>query len=311
MVIMIELTKLISKISYVYPNGTQMSNRMMNIIYSESNASIRNVRLSSKVQFDNINISWGYLGLTSCIYLQSHSKIRSLASQSCFTLDHAFGPPDLKRKLFRISRLNQTLDPVIFADSLLDDADKDLIYKYLRMLVSSEFVDLTIPPFFRETLLQKEKSLSLLIKRSPVLYRLKSSTDDISSSWLKTQRSFFRNSSSAPLPLIAIKASEPVLTRKGYIKQRKINLIKVKPSYASFAEVLSPFSMFSVPFMLHSIPVYLSSGHPFYPIIGGFIPSLSPHEAIDLLISSMERCFISLNKFSKMEATLQEMCKYQ
>ena len=83
------------------------------------------------------------------------------------------------------------------------------------------------------------------------------------------------------------------LTPSGKIKFRPSVVNNITLSFDTIREAFAPSSMFAIHFILHSIPVYLSTNNPLYRLLGHFVPAMSSSESIDLMMNTIIRSSIS------------------
>ena len=97
------------------------------------------------------------------------------------------------------------------------------------------------------------------------------------------------------------KNREVFVDSKGEITSASYECIQSTVFYKSLKSVYCPTSMFAIPFILNSIPVFLSPYHPLFGMLGYYIPSLSPVDAVNLVLSSIMATSVSINRFSFLE----------
>lgn len=299
-----------AKISYVFPQGTKFANYTLDQIYKNSGASCRHCEISKVLRPNQVNITWGYLGLYSWLSLRASQKERNIAALSSFTLDHAFGPASLKRRIFRIARMDKTLTSIVLNQSLLNSSDIDSIYLHLKDISCQEAISLQSTPDLSAINLSRTKSISLLIKRSAVLSRLKGQSDRLTSSWLREMKPYSLHDKNEHFPIISMKKNEPILTSSGKVKSRTVMTSQITIPYQQISEVACPFSMFVIPFILHSVPVYLSEGHPLFPLLGSYVAPCPPSSAIDLVLEIIKRTSVSLDRFEFLETYLDSYSRF-
>jgi len=299
-----------TKISYVYPQGTKFANFTLDQIYKQSGAFRRQCEISKVLRPNQVNISWGYLGLYAWLSLCANTNQRNIAARSSFSLDHAFGPASLKRRIFRVARMDKTLTSIVFNQSLLNSSDIDSIYLHLKEISCQQTISFQSTPDLSAINLSAHRSISLLIKRSAVLARLKGKSDNITSTWLREMRPYFLHDKNKHFPIVSIKKNEPILTSSGEVKSRSVMTSQITIPYQHISEVVCPFSMFAIPFILHSTPVYLSEGHPLFPLLGSYIAPCSPSSAIDLVLDAIKRTSVSLDRFALLETYLHRYSRF-
>jgi len=293
-------------VTYVIPSSTTSANQNLVRIFKQSKAKQRGHKLSASINLNSVNISYGYLGLYANLVRQDFSSLATGKYSKMFILDHAFAPSSLKGDVFRLSVADTSLSTVLFNKKLITNSHEVKIKDHLLQLQHNQQICLSVPPISK-SLIDDNKKVSLLVKASPVLSRLKNYSCNSLSNWLSSHH----QKNSKTRHLIAIKNNEVVLTPDhSKIFSRKSNLADISLSYHDIAEVYVATSMIALQFILHSVPVYLSSIHPLYRLLGEYIPSLNPDCAMQLITDSITKTSISIANFGLLEEYLQRSVKY-
>ena len=293
-------------LSFVLPSSTSNANRSLKLICNQALSLGTDCFLSDTLVQGKINITYGYLGLFSEAVCSRYLQTQSPVFRSSYILDHAFAPPELKGKVFRLASMNSSLSPVLFNERFITSSDLDKIYVYLKKLASEVSVSLSISNYFKCI---SDHSFSLLIKSSPVLSRLlpHNHHNVVTNEWLKQHILFENNSgeSHKKFGLISLKRNEVYLTPYGKVRSRNALCIAHQFDYKSIKSVCCPTSMFALSFILHSIPVRLSDSHPLFRLLGGYIPSLSTSDALELIMNVIMRTSLSTECFPKLANYLE------
>ena len=285
-------------LSYVIPNSTKWANHQLKSIYKTSGASQRNRLLIDKFVEDTIHITYGYLGNYARIFFNDKSRLDTSILLSSFILDHAYVPPSLKGSVFRVARADNRLTPFVFHNkSLLPEIDE--IRSYLQDLQGQTSVKVSIQEKHLSTL--NNNYFSLYIKPSAMLNAL--FTTELEQDALRMQ-SLISSSPRHHKWIKCFKNHEVFVDSKGETTSASYECVQATVFYKSLKSVYCPTSMFAVPFILNSIPVFLSPYHPLFGMLGYYIPPLRPVDALNLVLSSIMATSVSINRFSFLEDIL-------
>ena len=289
--------------NFVDPKGTPNSSLCLHKLfkYASSNCSFSST-LSDYPVLTSTNLTYGYIGFYSSRVLADPHYFLSSLTRNTFILDHAISPSQSKGSIFRLAYADDRLTSVIFNQCLLDASDQDRIYQYLLSLSKQSTFSFNIS-YPKSADLTVATPFSLLVKRSNILSALSksSSSSSLTSAWLRKIRSLNGNL------IVSTKSQELFVSPSFNIFPKRLFVSPVKIPFSSFQEVCCPTSMMLVPFILHSIPVYLSSDHPLYPLLGSYVPSLSTSDAVDLVMSCVTKTSFSLSMLPKLESYLREL----
>ena len=282
-------------VAYLYPSATPWANHQLLSLYKRLDCASRGCSLVNRIPYRSKvpHVTYGYLGYYSNLRKQNIPHNSSFSN--LYILDHAYVPSSLKGSVFRLCSGNSDLTPFVTHDSLLSSIDLDFTFNHLCQLQSASEISFSVPSLqsFDGT-----SRIALFIKSSPVISRL------LASKFLGSV-SFWKSHLHPDLtPLLSVKPTEVVLSPFFTTKSRIHQVIKKTFNYDQFEFVYSPSSMMAIPFILHSIPVYLSTAHPLFPILGSYIPPLSRKQSIELIINAISRTSISISMFSDLEALL-------
>lgn len=299
------------KLVFVLPSSTENANKQLILIYKRTKSLKSDCILSRTLQPGSVNITYGYLGMYANLVFTGQLSPLPFVFRSSFILDHAYAPPPLKGRVFRLSNMNQHLSSVLFHNKFLSSPYANAIYKHLKTLSDNTSVSLTIPT---NTLISNDERYSILIKKSTVLSRFLfgPDADALTNEWLCNFISTPDDSpsSSRPKGIISIKQIEAGFTPTANLRFRNSNCRRVSLNFSNIDSVFSPTSMFVIPFILHSIPVRLSKSHPLYSTFGDYVPALQKDEALDLVMHSIQKSSFSEDSFPQLTEYLGYSLRY-
>lgn len=300
------MTKL--NVAYVLPNSTQLANLNLAKIYKEASKLSNNSCLSNTLLADHLNITYGYLGLFAKDLLCNNLSTCLQYSHHSYILDHAYAPASLKGRIFRLSKMSKDLKSIVFPFKLISDIHLSSIKSYLCQLQAQETINIAVASSRDLKNIGDREQVSLLIKASPVLNRLKRSCHDDQSlsKWLK----FNLKDCDGKIHLVSVKCNEVSLTPHGLIKSNRYEVNKVDLRFSQFKHIYSATSMLAIPFILHSIPTYLSSKHPLFDCFGSYIPPLDKSTAFKLVLRGIKSTSVSLENFHVLENYLLDLSKF-
>ena len=285
-------------INYCIPCSTAYANSELKRIYSIAKATcIKNAVTSSLGILDNryINLTYGYLGVFCRLYFNKTEESHLKIPVNSFIIDHSYTPKELKGSIFRLSKMNKSLETQIFNESMITSNEKDLIYKHVKEISTEKTISLlvnkTIANRVKDYNLYQEK-IDILIKNSSVQERIKQSAQPLINIWKKGNT----NSPKSTINCVAYKPWEMKVDTTG--KHRVVNHYgeRTNIDISRIGIVYCPTSMMALDFILKQCPIRISHGHPMYRILGNYIPKLSKSDAIDLLVNCIARTSFSINK---------------
>lgn len=295
----------IEQINYILPGSTKFADSELRRIHHIANDKIGSTSLTKQVLIrTKTNITYGCLGVYCNALFRGLIRKNSSLFHNNYIIDHSYSRPDFRGSIFRLSRMNTSLETIVFPYNMISGQEKDGIYQNLLQVCKNTDMNLMVPIHQALELKKRangKKEVLLFIKNSSLHERIKNNSQSLLNHWITAN-----NKNNNYFKAVSFKPWEMAINRKGNYKERVHIGKQVKINSKQILQVYCPSSMIAIDFILKGCPVRLSSGHPLYKILGNYIPQLSFEDRIDIVMNCIVRTSFSINYIQRLHKFLIE-----